>query len=140
MPTLARAFTLGAGDENRTRTISLGMSAAGRHDQCSCRSADLPAAPSVTVNPCVRPTIGHAAGTWPLRPETNQHAVCQDPASSDLGSSVHQCLLVFVAGGGDRYSPGYSLHASCTRDSSGAGFGRWQNHRDTCRTLQGLLR
>jgi hypothetical protein len=72
----------------------------GRHDQCSCRSADLPAAPSVTLNPCVRPTIGHAAGTWPFVPKPISDAVCQDPALSDLGAayiSVHSCSSLAMA-------------------------------------------
>jgi hypothetical protein len=47
---------MGAGDENRTRTISLGMSAADGPGQPSRRSACTLVAPSMTVNPRTRPT------------------------------------------------------------------------------------
>jgi hypothetical protein len=44
------------------RTISLGMSAAGRPDQYRCRSAHSKSDPSVTVTPPDRPTHRARAG------------------------------------------------------------------------------
>ena len=52
----ACADVMRAGDENRTRTISLGMSAADGPGQPSRRSACTLVAPSMTVNPRTRPT------------------------------------------------------------------------------------
>jgi hypothetical protein len=51
-----QAFPYGAGDENRTRTISLGMSVAAWHDQDHRRSAVVLTGPPVTVNHRGRPT------------------------------------------------------------------------------------
>jgi len=51
-----QAVLRGAGDENRTCTISLGMSAADGPGQPSRRSACTLVAPSMTVNPRNRPT------------------------------------------------------------------------------------
>jgi len=52
-----------AGDGNRTRTIRLGMSVIGWHDQPFRRSVRILNDPLVTVNPRARPThrasIGH---------------------------------------------------------------------------------
>ena len=46
---------------------------------------------------------------WPLRPEAANDTDYQGCGVPDLAKHVRQCPLMSAAGGGDGYSPGYSI-------------------------------
>ncbi len=83
-----QVFCRGAGDENRTRTISLGMSAAGSPGQPDPRSWHVLVGPRVTVEHPLRPPHRARNGHSCPRCDLSAHSVGRMGALRRLGQNL----------------------------------------------------